>query len=116
MVRSSDGAWSGETNSRQRETGEHRAFLCSLLLVRRKAVCASLTGTDASPARSQIHPSPREERAPCVTPGPDSKTGPSTALPPSKKPLVRTSRMDRRLSGKRGLPAKVPRGMAADGG
>ena len=56
----------------------------------------------------------------CVTPGPDKldrlikQNYPE--IQPVKPFLVRTSRMDRRLFGKRGLSAKVPRGMAADGG
>jgi hypothetical protein len=115
-VRSSEGAivWREEFAP---EIGKWEQGFSVLTVTREeKAACALATGTKCHRALTTDPRRPERKSTSCVTPGPDSESIYHTQRFSQLNPLVRTSRMDRRLSGKRGLSAKMSRGVAADGG
>jgi len=117
-VRSSEGAIAWREEFAPERVRWEQGFTVPAVTREEKAVCASPTGTDATRPYPQIRRLERKSTS-CVTPGPDSQIGELlriTQIFSLLNPLVRPSRMDRRLSGKRGLSAKMSRGMTADGG
>lgn len=135
IVRNSVGAEAGETNSRQRQWGGRWVQCCLLLLMRRNDRAhrrLALTHPVSQPVQ---HASHGKEAAPCApTPGTDvtavlpvrlesygkevtscATLGPDLLEHSSRSPLVRTSRTDKCLPGKRGLSAKMLRSVTPDG-